>query len=54
MTWAGRVARIVVKRNAYRILVGEPEGKKPLGRLRRRWEDNIKMHVREIRRGDMD
>jgi hypothetical protein len=35
-------------RGVYRILVGRPEGKKPLGRLRRRWEDNIKMHLREI------
>jgi hypothetical protein len=37
-----------VKRNAYRILVGKPEGKKPLGRPRRRWLDNIKMKLREI------
>jgi hypothetical protein len=36
------------KRNAYRILVGKPEGKSPLARPRRRWEDNIKMDVREI------
>jgi hypothetical protein len=36
------------KRNAYRILVGNPEGKRPLGRLRRRWVDNIKMDLREI------
>jgi hypothetical protein len=36
------------KRNAYRILVGKPEGKKPLGRPRRRWVDNIKMDLREI------
>jgi hypothetical protein len=36
------------KRNAYRILVGEPEGKRPLGRPRRRWEDNIKMNLREM------
>jgi hypothetical protein len=36
------------KRNAYRILVGEPEGKRPLGRHRRRWEDNIRMDLREI------
>jgi hypothetical protein len=35
------------KRNAYRILVGMPEGKRPLGRPRRRWVDNIKMHLRE-------
>jgi hypothetical protein len=37
------------KRNAYRILVGKPEGKKPLGRSRRRWLDNIKMNLRERR-----
>jgi hypothetical protein len=42
------------KRNAYRILVGKPEGKRPLGRLRRRWEDNIKMDLREIGWGGMD
>jgi hypothetical protein len=35
-------------RNAYKILVGKPEGKRPLGRPRRRWEDNIKMNLREI------
>jgi hypothetical protein len=42
------------KRNAYRILVGKPKGKRPLGRSRRRWVANIKMDVREIRRGGMD
>jgi hypothetical protein len=42
------VARIVEKRNAYRILVGKPEGKRPLGRPRRRWVENIKMDLREI------
>jgi hypothetical protein len=42
------------KRNAYRILVGKPEGKRPLGRPRRRWEDNIRMDVGEIRWGGMD
>jgi hypothetical protein len=36
------------KKNAYRILVGKPEGKRPLGRHRRRWEDNIRMDLREI------
>ena len=35
-------------RNVYRILVGKPEGNRPLGRPRRRWEDNIKMHLREV------
>jgi hypothetical protein len=42
------------KRNSYRILVGKPEGKRPLGRTRRRWEDNIKMDFREIGWGGMD
>jgi hypothetical protein len=42
------------KRHAYRILVGKPEGKKPLGRPRRRWENNIKLDLREIRWGGMD
>jgi hypothetical protein len=48
MRWAGHVARVGEKRNAYRILVGKPEGKRPLGRPRRRWVDNIKMDLREI------
>jgi hypothetical protein len=42
------------KRNVYRILVGRPEGKRPLGRPRCRWEDNIKMDLREVRWGGMD
>jgi hypothetical protein len=42
------------KRNACRISVGEPEGKKPLGRPRRRWENNIKMELRELGWGGMD
>jgi hypothetical protein len=42
------------KRNAYTILVGKPEGKRPLGRPRRRWEDNIRMDLREIRWDGMD
>jgi hypothetical protein len=41
-------------RNAYRILVGKPERKRPLGRLRRRWVNNVKMDLREIGWGDMD
>jgi hypothetical protein len=48
MRWAGHVARMGVTRNAYRILVGKPEGKRPLGRPRRRWVDNIKMYLTEI------
>jgi hypothetical protein len=42
------------KRNAYRILVGNPEGKRPLGRPRHRWVENIKMDLREIGWNDMD
>jgi hypothetical protein len=48
MSWAGHVARMGEGRGVYRVLVGMPEGKKPLGRPRRRWEDNIKMDLREI------
>jgi hypothetical protein len=48
MRWAGHVARLVPTKNAYRILVAKPEGKRPLGRPRRRWVDNIKMDLREI------
>jgi hypothetical protein len=43
MRWVGHVARMGEGRGAYRVLVGRPEGKRPLGRPRRRWEDNIKM-----------
>jgi hypothetical protein len=52
--WAGHVARIGETRNAYRILVGNPEGKRPLGRPRRRWVDNIKMDLREMGWDGMD
>jgi hypothetical protein len=48
MRWAGRVARMGDGRGAYRVLVGRSEGKRPLGRPRRRWEDNIKMDLTEI------
>jgi hypothetical protein len=47
MRWAGHVARMGMTRNAYRILVEKPEGKRSLGRPRRRWVDNIKMDLRE-------
>ena len=46
--WAGHVACLSEKRGVYRILVGKPEGKRPLGRPRRRWEDNIKMDLQEV------
>jgi hypothetical protein len=52
MRWAGHVARMGETRNAYRILVGKPEGKRPLGRPRHRWVDNIKMDHRERMGGD--
>jgi hypothetical protein len=48
MRWAGHAARMGEKRNACRILVGKPEGKRPLERQRRMWVDNIKIHLREI------
>jgi hypothetical protein len=54
MIWAGHVTRMEEKRKPYRIFVGEPEGKRPLRRLRHRWVDNIKMDLREIRWDDMD
>jgi hypothetical protein len=54
MRWAGHVARIGEVRDAYNILVGRPEGRRPLGRPRRRREDNIKMDLREIGFVDVD
>jgi hypothetical protein len=45
---AEHVARMGVERNVYKVLVGKPEGKRPLGRPRRRWEDGIRMDLREI------
>jgi hypothetical protein len=54
MRWAGHVARMGEPRNAYRILVGNPKGKRPLGRPRRRWVDNIKMDLSEIGWDGMD
>ena len=51
MRWAGHVARMGEWRGVHRVLVGKPEGKRPLGRPRRRWEDNIKMDLREVGEG---
>jgi hypothetical protein len=48
LRWAGHMARMGEKRNVYRLLVGKPEGKRPLGRPRRRWIDNIKKDLLEI------
>jgi hypothetical protein len=54
MRWAGHVARTGEVRGAYNILVGKPEGRRPLGIPGRTWEDNIKMDLREIGFGDVD
>ena len=48
LRWAGHVARMEQFRNAYRVLVGKPESKRPLGRPRHKWEDNIKMDLKEM------
>jgi hypothetical protein len=52
--WAGHAARIGEKRNAYKVVVGKPERKRPLGRSRRRSMDNIKMNLRQIEWDGMD
>ena len=54
MRWAGHVARIGIGGGVYRVLVGKPEGNRPLGKPRRRWEDNIKMDLQEVGCGGMD
>jgi hypothetical protein len=54
MKWAGHVARMGEDRGVHRVVVGKPEGKRPLGRPRRRWEDNIKMDLQEVRGGRGD
>jgi hypothetical protein len=54
MRWVGHVARMGGKRNSYRLLVGKPDGMRPLGRPRRRWVDNIKMDLLEIGLGGVD
>ena len=51
MRWAGHVARMEEGRVVLKVLVGKPEGKRPLGRPRRRWEDNIKMDLQKVGRG---
>ena len=48
MRWAGHVASMEERRGVYRVLVGKPEGKRPPGRPRHRWEDNIKMDLQEV------
>jgi hypothetical protein len=52
MRWVEHVARMGEGRGVYRVLIGRPEGERPLGRPRRRWEDNIKMDLREISIGE--
>ena len=54
MRWAGHVARMGEDRGVHRVLVGKPEGKRPLGRRRRRWEDNIKMDLQEVGGGRVE
>ena len=54
MRWAGHVARMGEKTGVYRILVGKPEGWRPLGRPKRRWVDNIRMDLQEVGCGYMD
>ena len=54
MRWAGHVEPMEERRGVYRVLVGKPEGKRPLGRPRRRWEGNIKMDLQEVGCGGMD
>jgi len=53
MRWAGHVARMGKERWAYRVLVGKPEEKRPLGRPRRRWVDNIRMDLQEVGYGSV-
>ena len=48
MRWVGHVTRIADRRVAYRVLVKKPEGKRPLGKPSRRWEDNIKLDIQEL------
>jgi len=53
MRWVGHVARIRERSGVYMVLIGKPEGKRPIGRPRRRWEDNIKMDLKEMVYGGM-
>ena len=48
MRWVGQLAHMGERRGVYRVLVGKPKGKRPLGRLRQRWEDNIEMNLQEV------
>jgi hypothetical protein len=54
MRWAGHVARMWEGRGEYRVLMGKPDGRRPLGRPRPKWEDNIKMDLQEVECGGVD
>jgi len=54
MRWAGHVAHVGDRRGVYRVLVGKPEGKRPLGRPRYRWEDKIEVDLREVGCGGLE
>jgi hypothetical protein len=54
LRWAGHVARMWEGRGVYRVLMGKPEGKRPLGRPRCRWEDNVRIDLQEVGRGSED
>ena len=54
MRWEGHLGHVGDRRGVYRVLLGKPEGKRPLGRPRRRWEDNIKIDLQKMRCVDMD
>jgi hypothetical protein len=54
MRWAGYVACMGEERKVYKVLVGKPEGRRPLGRPRHRWEDGVRMELREISLGGVD
>ena len=54
MRWVGHVVRMGEERKVFRVLVGKPEGRRPLGRPRRRWVDNIRMDLQEVECGYMD
>ena len=54
MRWAGHVARMGGERGVYRVVVGKPDGKRPLGRPRRRWVDNIRIYLQEVGCGYVD
>jgi len=54
MRWTGHVACMGERRGAYRVLLGKPDGRRPLSRLRHRWENKIKMDIQNVRWGDTD